>query len=211
MRLTDHESGLDSSQPVHLPPKWIRRIVAFGMDLVLFIVILQLVVMFLPKLYGERVEQEFQDLVFSASQLSPEDHFDTEKMGQFIQESGVSEETLGLIGFIVVCAFTLPVFYCFVGEFFFRGKSLGKATFSLQAVSRRDGSPPRFPIALSRSLIKGMAILCLLTPFFLPGLLNFLFAFFNRERRCLHDFLTGSLTVQSIGPLSQTSKSTEES
>lgn len=211
MRLTDHESGLDSSQPVHLPPKWIRRIVAFGMDLVLFIVILQLVVMFLPKLYGERVEQEFQDLVFSASQLSPEDHFDTEKMGQFIQESGVSEETLGLIGFIVVCAFTLPVFYCFFGEFFFRGKSLGKATFGLHAVSRRDGSPPRFPIALSRSLIKGMAILCLLTPFFLPGLLNFLFAFFNRERRCLHDFLTSSLTVQSIGPLSQTSKTTEES
>ena len=211
MRLTDHESGLDSSQPVPLPPKWIRRMVAFGMDLVLFIVILQLVVMFLPKLYGERVEQEFQDLVFSASQLSPEDHFDTEKMGQFIQESGVSEETLGLIGFIVVYAFTLPVFYCFVGEFFFRGKSLGKATFGLQAVSRRDGSPPRFPIALSRSLIKGMAILCLLTPFFLPGLLNFLFAFFNRERRCLHDFLTSSLTVQSIGPLSQTSKSTEES
>jgi len=185
--------------------------VAFGMDLVLFIVILQLVVMFLPKLYGERVEREFQDLVFSASQLSPEDHFDTEKMAMFIKESGVSEETLGLIGFIVVCAFTLPVFYCFFGEFFFRGKSLGKATFGLQAVSRRDGSPPRFPIALSRSLIKGMAILCLLTPFFLPGLLNFLFAFFNRERRCLHDFLTRSLTVQSIGSLSQTSKTTEES
>ena len=211
MRLTDHESGLDSSQPVHLPPKWIRRIVAFGMDLVLFIVILQLVVMFLPQLYGERVEQEFQDLVFSASQLNPEDHFDTEKMAMFIKESGVSEETLSMIGFIVVCAFILPVFYCFFGEFFFRGKSLGKATFGLQAVSRRDGFPPRFPIALSRSLIKGMAILCLLTPFFLPGLLNFLFAFFNRERRCLHDFLTGSLTVQSIGPHSQTPKTTEQS
>jgi len=184
--------------------------VAFGMDLVLFIVILQLVVMFLPKLYGERVEQEFQDLIFSASQLNPEDHFDTEKMAMFIKESGVSEETLSMIGFIVVCAFILPVFYCFFGEFFFRGKSLGKATFGLQAVSRRDGSPPRFPIALSRSLIKGMAILCLLTPFFLPGLLNFLFAFFNRERRCLHDFLTGSLTVQSPAPHSQL-KTTEES
>ena len=211
MRLTDHVTGLDSSQSAPIPPKWIHRIVAFGMDLVLFIVILQLVVMFLPKLYGERVEQEFQDLIFSASQLNPEDHFDTEKMALFIKESGVSEETLSLIGFIVVCAFTLPVFYCFFGEFFFRGKSLGKATFGLQAVSHRDGSSPRFAIALSRSLIKGMAILCLLTPFYLLGLLNFLFAFFNRERRCLHDFLTGSLTVQSIGPLSQTSNNTEES
>lgn len=211
MRLTDHESGLDSSQPAHLPPQLIRRMVAFGMDLVLFIVILQLVVLFLPKLCGERVEQEFKNLIFAASQLSPEDHLDTEKMALFITDSGVSEETLSLIGLIVVCAFTLPVFYCFVGEFFFRGKSLGKATFGLQAVSHRDGYPPRFWVALSRSLLKGMAILCLYTPFFLVGLLDFLFAFFNRERRCLHDFLTGSITVQSIGSLSQHSKSSEES
>jgi uncharacterized RDD family membrane protein YckC len=210
MRLTDHESGVGSSQSDHLPPKWIQRIVAFGMDLILFVVILQLVVMFLPKLYGEGVEKEFQDLIFSASQLNPEDRFDTEKVGQFYNEADISKQTLSMIGFIVVCAFTLPVFYCFFGEFFFRGKSLGKATFGLQAVSRRDGFPPRFPIALSRSLIKGMAMLCLLTPFFLPGLLNFLFAFFNRERRCLHDFLTGSLTVQSRASHSQL-KTTEES
>ena len=61
MRLTDHELGVGSSQQDHLPPKWIQRIVAFGMDLILFVVILQLVVMFLPKLYGEAVEKEFQD------------------------------------------------------------------------------------------------------------------------------------------------------
>jgi hypothetical protein len=210
MRLSDHKSEVDSSQPDHLPPKWIHRIVAFGMDLALFLVILRLMVMILPKLYGEAVEKEFQDLMFSASQLFLEDRLDTEKVGEFYNEADISKQTLSMIEFIGVCAFTLPVFYCFFGEFFFRGKSLGKATFGLKAVSRRDGFPPRFPIALSRSLIKGMAMLCLLI-LYPVGVLYFLFAFVNRERRCLHDFLTGSLTVQSIGPHSQTPKTTEES
>ena len=91
------------------------------------------------------------------------------------------------------------------------GKSLGKATFGLQALARHDGNPPRFLMALGRSISKGLAILSILTPFFIPGLLNFLFALFNRDRRCLHDFLTGSHTVQAVFLPTDPKKAPEES
>ncbi len=198
MSLSSHFNPEEPPTLIYVQPAFPRRLVAFVMDFILLSVLLQLTALFLPKIYGEEVEREFHNLILTASQLNPEDHFDTEKMAKFIRESGASDQTKEVIALIVVCALALPVTYCFIGEFFFSGKSLGKATFGMQALARQNGHPPRFFMALGRSMCKGLAILCILTPLFIPGLLNFFFALFNRDRRCLHDLLTGSYTAQAV-------------
>jgi len=175
------------------------------MDFVLLAVLLNLTVLFLPKLFGEAVEKEFYDLFFL---LSAENHSDPEKLAQFIENSGVSTKTLELMALIVVsnlCILCIPPAYCFIGEACFEGKSLGKATFGLQALSR-TGERPNFLMTLIRSTCKGLAILCVLTPFFILGLINFLVAFLNKDRRCLHDLLSGTVTTPSLAACNNLNK-----
>ena len=81
------------------------------MDFVLLAVLLQLAVLFLPKLFDEAVEKEFQELLANAAMLSPDDHFDTEKMARFIEDSGVSTKTLELMALIVVSASCILLYW----------------------------------------------------------------------------------------------------
>ena len=197
MPISSHLEPKGSRTDTLAPASWYHRITAFVMDFVLLAVLLQLAVLFLPKLFDEAVEKEFQELLANAAMLSPDDHFDTEKMAGFIEDSGVSTKTIELMALIVVSALCIPPAYCFIGEACFEGKSLGKATFGLQALSR-TGERPNFIMILIRSTCKGLAILCVLTPFFIPGLINFLVAFLNKDRRCLHDLLSGTVTIPSL-------------
>ena len=122
---------------------------------------------------------------------------DSEKMAHFIQESGLSQETYEMLMAMVVWACFLPILYFFIGERFFGGKSLGKATFGLTSVKiDGDGGLPTPMRQFLRTLLKGLSGLILITPFLLPGLMNFLFCFLNHQRRCLHDMIGGTITVQ---------------
>ena len=196
IRTLDKEE--DSSPPSALEPaSLIKRMVAFAMDFILIILLLQLLAHFMPTFWDVHTQEEFQRLLQQATLLPKDEQMDADEMARFIEQSDLSPETYEMLMAMVVWACFLPILYFFVGERFFNGKSLGKATFGLSTV-RMDGqnaAPSPFR-QFFRAVCKGLSALILITPFLLPGLMNFLFCFLNRRRRCLHDMIGATLTVQ---------------
>lgn len=180
----------------YVPAPLAKRMIAFGMDAVLIFILIQLVALIIPKLYNENSKREFNQLVHQVSLLGSDERTDSTKMASFIEESKLSAETYEMLITMLIAACALPVLYFFAGETFFRGQTLGKATFGLRTtlLNSFENAPPAK--ILIRSVLKGFATITLLTPFLLPGLLNFFFCFFNRKRRCVHDILSGTITVQ---------------
>ena len=167
------------------------------MDFILIILLLQLMAHFLPNFWGNNTQDEFKSLLQQATLLAQENQMNSEEMSQFIDQSRLSPETYEMLMAMVVWACFLPILYFFIGERFFFGKSLGKATFGLRTV-RMDGTdlPPSPFRQFFRAAGKGLSSLILITPFLLPGLMNFLFCYLNRQRRCLHDMIGGTITIQ---------------
>lgn len=190
------EDHIDSSLTNFEPAPLIKRIVAFAMDFILIILLLQLLAHFMPRLWDIHTQEEFQKLLQQATLLPQEEQMDSEEMAKFIQQSDLSPETYEMLTAMIIWACFLPVLYFFIGERFFAGKTLGKATFGLSSV-RMDGQlmPPSPFRLFFRAACKGLSTLILVTPFLLPGLMNFLFCFLNRKRRCLHDILGATITV----------------
>lgn len=183
--------------PELVPAPILKRMVAFAMDFILIVLLLQLLAHLMPSFWDPHTKEEFQNLLQQATLLPKEEQMNSEQMAQFVQQFDLSPETYQMLMAMVVWACLLPVMYFFIGERFFNGKSLGKATFGLSSV-RMDGTElPSSPFRqFFRALCKGLSALLLITPFLLPGLMNFLFSFINRKRRCLHDFAGASITVQ---------------
>jgi uncharacterized RDD family membrane protein YckC len=179
------------------PAPLLKRTIAFAMDFVLIILLLQLMAHFLPNFWDNNTQNEFKSLLQQATLLAQENQMNSEEMSQFIDQSRLSPETYEMLMAMVVWACFLPILYFFIGERFFFGKSLGKATFGLRTV-RMDGTdlPPSPFRQFFRAAGKGLSALILITPFLLPGLMNFLFCFLNRQRRCLHDIISGTITIQ---------------
>ena len=179
------------------PAPLLKRIIAFAMDFILIILLLQLMAHFLPNFWGNNTQDELKSLLQQATLLAQENQMNSEEMSQFIDQSRLSPETYEMLMAMVVWACFLPILYFFIGERFFFGKSLGKATFGLRTV-RMDGTdlPPSPFRQFFRAAGKGLSSLILITPFLLPGLMNFLFCYLNRQRRCLHDMIGGTITIQ---------------
>jgi len=193
------EDGQANKQNISLnPPAPLgKRMIAFAMDFILIFLLLQLLAFLMPNFWDAHTKNEFQNLLQQATLLPKEDQMDSEEMTRFLQQSQISEETLEMLMTMVVWACFLPIFYFFIGDRFFNGQTLGKATFGLRSIlANGEESPPSALRLFLRSLIKGLSCLVLITPFLLPGLLNFLFCFLNPKRRCLHDIASGTITVQ---------------
>ena len=133
-------------------------------------------------------------------QLLLEDLLNPEKMVEFTEETKPSPEMIVLLLMRTICILCTPFAYWLAGDLFFKGSSLGKATFSQRAVSMRDGGSPNLFSALLRSFVKGMSALALITPFALLGGVVFLTCLLNPGRRGLHDLLAGTITVEEANP-----------
>jgi uncharacterized RDD family membrane protein YckC len=178
------------------PAPFAKRMIAFGMDAVLLFILIQAIALVIPKLYDDNSKREFNQLVHQVSLLGSDDRFDSTKMATFIEDSKLSIETYEMIMNMLIAACGLPILYFCLGEIFFNGKTLGKATFGIRT-EHIDGSENVTLLkAFIRSTLKGLALITLITPFLLPGLLNFCFCLFNGKRRCIHDILSGTITVQ---------------
>lgn len=179
-----------------VPASLVKRMIAFGMDAVLLFILIQAIALLIPNLYHESVQAEFNALVHKVSLLGSDERFDSSKMAIFIEESRLSEETYGMLLTMLFAACFLPILYFFCGEAFFRGQTLGKATFGLRTVLLNNYEDAPRGKTLIRAVIKGVSTITLLTPFLLPGLLNFCLCMFNRNKRCVHDILSGTVTTQ---------------
>lgn len=181
------------------PAPMLRRLIAYVMDFILLFLLLQLLAHFLPSFWDAHSKEEFSQLLLQASMLPKEDQINSEEMARFIDQADLSPETYEMLFAMAAWACLLPILYFFLSERFFAGQTLGKATFGLRSVSMIDSNDPPSVLRLFlRSTCKGLSSLVLITPFLLPGLLNFLFCFLNRKRRCLHDLLGGTITIQAL-------------
>ena len=180
-----------------VPASLVKRIVAFGMDGVLLFILLQLVFTVVPKLHNDNTQREFNRLIHQVSLLGSEERLDSSNMANFVEEANLSIQTYEMLISMVLISCFLPVLYFFCGENFFQGQTLGKATFGLRTVLLNNSQSHHHAKLLIRSALKGFASLTLITPFFLPGFLNFFFCMFNRQKRCVHDILSKTITVQS--------------
>lgn len=180
-----------------VPASLVKRIVAFGMDGVLLFILLQLVFTVVPKLHNDNSQREFNRLIHQVSLLGSEERLDSSNMANFVEEANLSSQTYEMLMSMLLISCFLPFLYFFCGEELFQGQTLGKATFGLRTVLLNNSQSHHHAKLLIRSALKGFASLTLITPFFLPGFLNFFFCMFNRQKRCVHDILSKTITVQS--------------
>ena len=185
------------------PAPIFKRSIAFAMDFFLLILLLQLLVHLFPNLYPEKIKTEFYDLLSQASAMAKSEQMDSKRMQSLLADSNLSPATYEMLLTLFVTAAFLPILYFYFGDAFFRGQTLGKTTFKLSAISLKKDSPPNHIKLFLRSVLKGLASLLLISPFMLPGLLNFFFSFFNKRRRCIHDYIGGTVTIYAENLINQ--------
>ena len=165
-----------------IPASLVKRAIAFGMDAILLFILLQLVALLIPNFYDESSQKEFNRLVYEVSLLRNDEQFDSANMAKFIQESKLSEQTYGMLIGMLITSLIIPISYFFVGESFFKGQTLGKATFGLRTVLKDNFEHPSMGKILLRSVIKSFASISLITPFMLPGFLNFASVYLTEKK-----------------------------
>ena len=196
----DEESSSDREETKALPPPVPIRLVAFLMDFILLSFIGALIAFYLPTLLG--VENEFDQLLSRFAELLEEKAPDPGEIQRWWKDFYLFQDKINF-NFYIALTFVL---YFLLGEIFCKGKSIGKATFSLMTVNAVEISPPSFRQILIRSLLKGLSI-----NIFPLGLANLLFCIFNRDKKCLHDLASGTITVRSTPPSQDLTTNTQKS
>ena len=185
----DERSSSAREETTVSPPSIAIRLVAFLMDFILLAFIEILIIFYLPKVLG--LENELNHLLSKFTELLQQREPQTVEIERWWKEFYLFLNKINF-NLIVTLAFVL---YFLIGESLFKGKSIGKATFSLMTVNAAEVSPPTFRQILIRSLLKGLS-----AKFFLLGVGNLLFCIFNRDKKCLHDFASGTMTIRSNSP-----------
>ena len=185
----DEDSSNARQEPQMLVPSIPIRLVAFLMDFILLSLIGMLIGYYLPTLLG--VENELDQLLSRFAEILQQKAPDEGEMERWRNDLYQFQDKIHL-NFFLALTF---VSYFLLAEIFCKGKTIGKATFSLMTVDAGEVSPPSFRQILIRSLLKGLSIAVLEL-----GLANFLFCIFNRDKKCLHDLASGTITVRANPP-----------
>lgn len=185
----DEDSSNARQEPQMLVPSIPIRLVAFLMDFILLSLIGMLIGYYLPTLLG--VENELDQLLSRFAEILQQKAPDEGEMERWRNDLYQFQDKIHL-NFFLALTF---VSYFLLAEIFCKGKTIGKATFSLMTVDAGEVSPPSFRQILIRSLLKGLSIAVLEL-----GLANFLFCIFNRHKKCLHDLASGTITVRAKPP-----------
>ena len=176
----------------HLPAPITKRVVAFTMDFILLLLILVLTATVLVEFSDPEMPAQLDNLSLEFLSISQNQNLNTEEKQNLIEKL-ITPEISKFIKMVEVWFIILPITFFFIGEKFFSGKSFGKGTFGLKTTKSNENENPTTAMLFLRALIKGLSI-TFFFPFFF--LLNYCFCFFNRERRCLHDMVSGTITIQ---------------
>ena len=165
-----------------------KRIIAFGMDYILLGFLSLLIFFYLPRFLGEQSAKEFSTLITELKYLFGQPDPNEEELKSLLQETAQFYQRLNF-DFII---FNFYMFYFFVGEFFFSGRSIGKATFSIFTRTAQEHNELSKYQMIIRSFIKSLT--CAYAFYF--WIINFCIFLYNRK--CFHDVLTNSTSVQLI-------------
>ena len=163
----DEDSSNAREEPQTLAPSIPIRLVAFLMDFILLSLIGTLIGCYLPSLLG--VENEFDQLLSRFAEILEQKAPDEGEIERLEKDIYLFQGKIYL-NFFLALTF---VSYFLLAEIFCKGKTIGKATFSLMTVDAGEVSPPSFRQILIRSLLKGLSI-----NVFWLGLANLLFWIF---------------------------------
>lgn len=176
----------------NLPAPITKRVVAFTMDFILLLLILVLTATVLVEFSDPEMPAQLDNLSLEFLSISQNQNLNAEEKQNLIEKL-ITPEISKFIKMVEVWFIILPITFFFIGEKFFSGKSFGKGTFGLKTTKSNENENPTTAMLFLRALIKGLSI-TFFFPFFF--LLNYCFCFFNRERRCLHDMVSGTITIQ---------------
>ena len=97
-------------------------------------------------------------------------------------------------------SFLVLLFYFMFCETLLGGATLGKKTFNLRTAYRDSPRIPPLGQLFIRSTIKSISSLGIGHPFLFLLSGNFIVAFFLRDRKCIHDYLTHTSVVPGFLP-----------
>ena len=189
--LVDQDGTMKSAKSL-IPAPLNKRVAAFAMDFVLLLFILVLAATVLLKFSEPGVPSLLNNLSSEFLSISQNQNLNPEDKQNQIQKL-ITPEISKFIKTVELWFIILPVTFFFIGEKFFSGKSFGKGTFGLKTTKCNEDENPTTAMLFLRVVVKGLSI-TFFFPFFF--LLNYFFCFFNRERRCLHDLISGTMTIQ---------------
>ena len=112
-------------------PTW-KRIVAFTMDMILLLVLLQLLGEILPNAYPDQVKNEFDQLIINARHLSQQNESYLKQTTEFIGNSQFSPETYQMLKTMFLLACLIPTAYFFISELFFEVRLWAKQPFAYE-------------------------------------------------------------------------------
>lgn len=184
---TDPEDSMESAKDTMMPASNYKRVLAFVMDFVLLSFASTLLFFYIPKLHGKASEEKFDRLTERLSHAFSTPDQDEAALQTLMVEFS---EFTGSMNYELIMSLFF-ILYFLVGEVFFGGRSVGKATFCLKTSSISPDliiSPRQLVL---RSFIKGISC-----SFILLGFANLLFFIFNRNHRCLHDLASKTSTMQ---------------
>ncbi len=169
--------------------------VAFGMDMVLVLALLHAAHTMLPEAALEFVrdiqeeKNQFSE-IFTRSQ-------------QFVKEHPDAASKLMLASLFSMVA---PFLYFALSEIFLGGCTLGKKCFNLRTAYRDSPRVPPLGAQAIRSFVKSIASLALISqnPLFFLFFMNFIIAFYNKDRKAGHDLLSRTSVVPGFLPDEET-------
>lgn len=190
------ENSSESIQPRRPSASVGRRITAFSMDFILLTFVSILIMFYLPRIIGNETAEEFKRLSGILGQTFEQEEPNKEQVQSIMLEFSQFYAKIHY-EFIVTLVF---ITYFLVGEILFQGKTIGKSTLCIMTCSFRENSPLSMTQAFLRASLKGLSC-----SFALFGLINFVFFLFNRNKRSLHDLITGSTCIMTNTPYSEVS------
>ena len=88
LKTLDEETEASSEKEISPAPLF-KRMIAFGMDFILIVLLLQLLAHFMPNFWDAHTQEEFQNLLQQAMNLPQDEQMDSEEMALFIQQSNL--------------------------------------------------------------------------------------------------------------------------
>ncbi|MDR1438333.1 MAG: RDD family protein [Puniceicoccales bacterium] len=161
------------------------RTLAYAMDifLALLLAMVLLSLWILPRYHGLGLEV-LQKLRGSGLQLS------STALASLSKDEQMA--LLRLLGTFQWVTMAVIFFHFFLGEMLGNGSSIGKRIFRMRVVSNGPNRPYNALLICSRTMISTVCAMVLF-PFLA---VNFIVALFRKDRRCIHDLLTGTWVVR---------------
>lgn len=169
----------------HRPaPIWVRLLAGIADATVAFMVSMLIVVfIMIPSFFPE-----MWDVIYDYRDQATSSFSENNDLTRtFLEDPAVQNMVLAaaIINFLTI------FFYYAINEWILKGSSFGKKIFSIRAVRRIPGEPLSTNVIILRAWLKTLFLI-----FFPPYLwITFIWAVFQKDKRAVHDLITGTWVI----------------